>query len=125
MVFTVVRCDAPGFMRCVVGGGEECLEHGTKVSMWVNGEWDEDHVFLVEFSNYIVAMDERGGGGVWLVHSPKFTMFMMLKVVVCIGSDGFEDVFSDDGLGWRSCAGDVYVGPDGCVRANVGGGWIW
>jgi hypothetical protein len=101
VVFAVVRCDAPEFLRCVVGGGEECLEHGTKASMWVNGEWDEDHVFVVEFSNYIVAMDERGGGGVWLVHSSKFTTFMTLKVVVCIGSDGVEDIFSGDVLGWR------------------------
>jgi len=69
--------------------------------MWVNGEWDEDHVFVVEFSNDIVTMDERGGGGVWLVHSPKFTTFMTLKVVVCIGSDGVEDIFSGDVLGWR------------------------
>ena len=50
---------------------------------------------------------------------------MTLKIVVYIGSDGFEDVFNDDGLGWRCCAGDVYVGPDGCVRAYVRGGWIW
>jgi len=70
-------------------------------------------------------MDEGGGGGGWLVHASELGSFMTLKIIVCIGSDGFEDVFSDDGLGWRCCAGDVYVGPDGRIRANVRGGWVW
>ena len=105
----------------MVGYGEEGLKHGTKASMWVDGEceWDEDHVFVVEFSNDVVTVDHKGGGGgVWLVHTPKFVTFMTLKVVVCIGSDGVEDVFSGDRLGWRGWARDVYVGPDGCVRAD-------
>ena len=76
-------------------------EHWTKTGKGINRDWDEDHVFVVEFTNDAVTMDERGGGGVWLVHSPKFTTFMMLKVVVCIGSDGVEDIFSGDVLGWR------------------------
>ncbi len=50
--------------------------------------------------------------------------FMTLKIVVCIGSDGFEDVFSDDGPGWRRRASDVDVGPNGCERANVAGSGI-
>ena len=70
-------------------------------------------------------MNEGGGGGGWLVHASKLGSFMTLKIIVCIGSDGCEDVFSDDGLGGRCCAGDVYVGPDGRIRANVRGGWVW
>jgi hypothetical protein len=95
------------------------LEHGTKVSMWVDGEWDKGHVFVVEFSNDLITMDEGGGGGVWLVHMSKFVTFMTLKVVVCIGSDGAEDVFSGDGLGSRGWASDIYDGPFGCVRADM------
>jgi hypothetical protein len=49
---------------------------------------------------------------------------MTLKIVVCIGSDGFEDVFSDDGPGWRCQASDVDVGPNGRERANVTRGGI-
>ena len=72
-------------------------------------------------------MNEGGGGGGRLVYASKFESFMTLKiiVIVCIGSDGFEDVFSDDGLGGRCCAGDVYVCPDGGIRANVRGGRVW
>jgi hypothetical protein len=109
----------------VGGGGEEGLEHGAEASMWINSKWDQDHVFLVEFSNDVVAVNERGGGGGRLVYSSKFESFMTLKIIVCIGSDGCEDVFSDDGLGGRCCAGDVYVCSDGGIRANVRGGWIW
>ena len=38
-----------------------------------------------------------------LVHTSKFTAFMVLKVVVCIGSDSVENVFSIRlvGLGGR------------------------
>jgi hypothetical protein len=67
--------------------------------MRVHSEWDEDHVLVVEFTNDAVAMDERRRWGGWLVCAPKFGPFMTLKIVVCIGSDGFEDVFGDDGLG--------------------------
>ena len=70
-------------------------------SIGIDSEGDEDHFIVSDFTNDIVTMDERGGGGVWLVHSSKFTMFMTLKVVVCIGSDGVEDIFSGDVLGWR------------------------
>ncbi len=70
----------------IVGGGEECLWHGTKPCPGVNGEGDEDHVFSIQFTNDIITMDERCGGGGGFVHTSKFTLFMMLKVVVCIGS---------------------------------------
>ena len=37
-------------------------------------------------------MDERCFGGGGLVHMSKFTVFMVLKVVFCIGSDSVENV---------------------------------
>ena len=39
------RCCALLFLWRVVCGGEEGLEHWTKVAPQVNGKWDEDHVF--------------------------------------------------------------------------------
>ena len=62
--------------------------------MWVDGEWDENHISVVEFADNIVTMNKRGGVGGWLVHSSKFSSFVALKVVVCIGSDSVKDVFS-------------------------------
>ncbi len=43
------------------------------------------------------------------MHTSKFTAFMVLKVVVCIGSDSVENVFSISlvGLGGRRGPGDV------------------
>jgi hypothetical protein len=86
VIFSVGVCGAPGFLMGIVGGGEECLWHGTKPCPGVNGEGDEDHVFSIQFTNDIITMDERCGGGGGFVHTSKFTLFMMLKVVVCIGS---------------------------------------
>ena len=71
MTFVVVRGGAPGLLGCVVSRGEEGLEHWAEASMWVNSEWDEDHVFLVEFSNDVVTMDEWGGGCGWLVYASE------------------------------------------------------
>ena len=55
------------------------------------------------------------------MHTSKFATFVTLKIVVCIGSDYVEDVFSVRlvGLGcrWWSC--DIDVCPNGCVRAVV------
>jgi hypothetical protein len=45
------------------------------------------HVFLVEFANDLITVDEMCIGGGGLVHMSKFTTFMALKVVVCIGSN--------------------------------------
>jgi hypothetical protein len=39
-------------------------------------------------------VDERCIGCGGLVHTSKLTPFMALKVVVCIGSDSVENVFS-------------------------------
>jgi len=69
-------------------------------------------------------MDEWGWGGVGggFVHPSEFTsMFMMLKIVVCIGSDGvlrISSVFRVDCLGWGRWASDVDVCADGCVWAD-------
>ena len=97
----VVGGGAPGLLVRVVGRGEEGLEHWTEATVWINREGDEDHVSLVEFANDGVTVDEWGGWGCWLVHSSEFGAFMTLKIVVCIGSDGCEDVFSDECSGRR------------------------
>jgi hypothetical protein len=62
--------------------------------VWVDSEGDEDHVFVVDFTDDVITMNEWGGVGSWLVHTSKFASFVALKVVVCIGSDSVEDVFS-------------------------------
>ena len=92
VVFIVGVCGAPGFLLRVVGGGEECLLHGTKPCPWINGEGDEDN-FFVYFANDIITVDERCGGGGGFVHTSKFASFMTLNIVVCIGSDCIENVF--------------------------------
>ena len=66
-------------------------------------------------------MDEWCIGGGGFVHTSKFSAFMSLKVVVCIGSDFVENVFSVRlvGLGGRRGPGDVDVCPNGGVWAMV------
>jgi hypothetical protein len=49
----------------------------------------------------------------------KFALFMMLTVVICIGSDCVEKVFSLGGLGCRWGLGDVDVYSDGGVGTGV------
>ena len=56
------------------------------------------------------------------MHTTKFTAFMVLKVVVvCIGSDSVENVFSIRlvGLGGSRGPRDVDVCPNGGVWAMV------
>ncbi len=55
------------------------------------------------------------------MHTSKFSAFMSLKVVVCIGSDFVENVFSVSlvGLGGRRGPGNVDVCPNCCVWAVV------
>jgi len=55
------------------------------------------------------------------VHTSKFDTFVTLKIVVCIGSDYVEDVFSVRlvGLGCRWWSGDIDVCPNSCVRTVV------
>ncbi len=67
-------------------------------------------------------MDERCIGGGGLVHMSKFSAFMSLKVVVCIGSDFVENVFSVRlvGLGGRRAPGNIDVCPNCDVWAVVG-----
>jgi hypothetical protein len=60
----------------------------------VNGERDKYHVFTIEFADDLITMDEWCIGGGGLVHTSKFSAFMSSKVVVCIGSDFVENVFS-------------------------------
>jgi hypothetical protein len=69
----------------------------------VNGERDKNHVFTIEFADDLITVDEWCIGGGGLVHTSKFSAFMSLKVVVCIGSDFVENVFSVSlvGLGGR------------------------
>jgi hypothetical protein len=52
----------------------------------------------------------------------KFSAFMSLKVVVCIGSDFVENVFSVRlvGLGGRRAPGNIDVCPNCDVWAVVG-----
>jgi hypothetical protein len=64
-------------------------------------------------------MDERCGGGGGFVHTSKFTLFMMLKIDVCIDSDCIDNVFRLVGLGCRRGPGDVDVCPDSGVWAVV------
>jgi hypothetical protein len=49
----------------------------------------------------------------------KFASFMVLKVVICIGSDCIVNVFILGGLGCRWGPGDVDVCSDGVVRTVV------
>ena len=65
-------------------------------------------------------------GGGKLVHTSKFATFVALKIVVCIGSDCFESVFSVRlvGLGDRRGPGDVDVCPNSGVWGVVACGGI-
>ena len=87
----------------------------------VNGERDKYHVFTIEFADDLITVDEWCIGGGGFVHTSKFSAFMSLKVVVCIGSDFVENVFSVSlvGLGGRRGPGNVDVCPDCCVWAVV------
>jgi len=37
----------------------------------VNRDWDEDHVFVVEFANDFVTVDRWGGGSCWFADASK------------------------------------------------------
>ena len=65
-----------------------------------------------------------GGGGCWFADASKFALFMHLKMMVCIGSDGLDDVFRCMTSWWwcGSCDGDVCA--DGGVGAAVVGGGV-
>ncbi len=82
---------------------------------------NEYHAFSIEFANDLITVDERCIGGGGLVHMSKITAFMALKLVVCIGSDSVDNVFSVGlvGLGGRRGPGDVDVYPNGGVWAMV------
>jgi hypothetical protein len=79
------------------------------------------HPGLYHTADDLITVDERCIGCGGLVHTSKFTTFFALKVVVCIGSDSVENVFSIRlvGLGGRRGAGDVDVCPNGGVWAMV------
>ena len=72
---------------------------------------------MVEFNGDFIPVDERCGGVGGLVHTSKF---VVLKIVICIGSDCFENVFSIRlvGLGSKRGPGDVDV----CPNSNSG---VW
>ena len=77
--------------------------------------------FSIEFADDLITTDERCIGCGGLVHKSKFTVFMSLKVVVCIGSDSVENVFSVRlvDLGGRRGPSDIDVVPNGGVWAMV------
>ena len=64
-----------------------------------------------------------GGGSCWYADGSKFVSFMHLKMAVCVGSDGLDDVFRCMMFwGWcGSCDGDIYADV-GVGAAVVGGG---
>ncbi len=55
----------------------------------------------------------------------KFASFIHLKMVICIGNDGLDDVFRCVTFWGRcgSCDGDICA--DGIVGAAVVGGGVW
>ena len=63
--------------------------------------------------------DERCIGGGGLVHTPKFSVFIALTIVVCIGSDCVENVVSARLVGLGGRPGDVDVCPNSLVWAIV------
>ncbi len=81
---------------------------------------------MIEFAYDLITVDEWCIGGGGLVHTSKFSTFMSLKVVVCIGSDFVENVFSISlvGLGGRRVPGNVDVCPNYCVWAVGSGGMM-
>jgi hypothetical protein len=54
----------------------------------------------------------------------KFTSFVTLKVVICIGSVCVENVFRLGGLGYRRGPGDVDVCPNGGIGAVGARCWV-
>jgi hypothetical protein len=108
-----------------MGGGEECLQHGSKTCPRINGKRNEDHVFVIKFTNDTVTIDEGGDAGGRIVHPSQFNSIVMLKIVVCIGSDYVENIFRVRGLGGRWWTVDVDVCSDGGVGAEVGRIWVW
>ncbi len=81
---------------------------------------------MVEFANDVVAMDRRGGGSCRFVDSSKFVLFVHLKMVICIGSDGLNSVFTCMTVWGRCGSCDCDICADGGVGATVvgGGGWV-
>ncbi len=71
-----------------------------------------------------VTRDEGGCAVGRLVHPSQFTAFVILKIVVCIGSDCVENIFKVRGLGGRWWASDVDVCSNGGVGAEVGKSWV-
>jgi hypothetical protein len=116
----------PRCLRWGFGGGQDRLEHWTESGKGVNCDWDEYHVFVVEFAYDVVAVDRWGGGSYRFVDSSKFVSFVHLKMAICVGSDGLDNVFRCMMVwGWcGSCDGDICT--DGGVGAAVvgGGGWV-
>ncbi len=114
----------PGFLRGGISGCKEGLEHGTKACKWVSCDWDKYHDFVKEFANNIVSFDGWCGGSYQFVDVPKFVMFMHLKMVVYIGSDGLDYVFRCVTFwgGCCSCDGDICANC--CVGAAVVGGGV-
>ncbi len=74
---------------------------------------------MIQAANDIITVDERCGGGGGFVCTSKFALFMMLKFLICIGSDCVENVFSLGGLGCSWGHGDVDAYSNGGVGTVV------
>jgi hypothetical protein len=108
----------------VLGRCEECLEHRAKPTPRVEGEGDENHFVSDEVADDVVSFDEGGCGRSWFVGAAELSTLMILKIVICIGSDEGEVVFR--GRVGRGAGGvcNIDISANCRVMAEVGGGWV-
>ena len=85
VIFIVgVVCGMPGFWQGWWKVVRNACRMGTDHAQGSMVKWIRT-IFLVEFTNDVITVDERWGGGGGLVHTSKFAVVMALKIVVCIG----------------------------------------
>jgi len=93
MVFSFVGCGALRFFAGMVGGGEEW-----SCSMGPNRAQGSMAIMkgvrtMFFLHSFLMTSSPCGRGGEF-AHTSKVTLFVMQKVVICIGSDCGENVFS-------------------------------